>query len=198
MTAVSDDDREYTERLIRLQETRWKKLLRVQAPYRWNIRRMRLGFTLDVGCGIGRNIEHLGGNAVGLDTNVYSVAEARSRGFRAYTPAEFAASEWHRDGAFDSLLLAHVAEHMRRDQLIELLSEHLPAIRSGGQVVLITPQQAGFRSDPTHVEFMDLDRLRGVADELGLLRERDSSFPLPRLFGRVFVYNEFVSVSRKP
>jgi len=194
----SDKDREYAERLIRLQGARWKKLFHAQAPYRWNLRRLRLGFTLEVGCGIGRNIEHLGGNAVGLDTNAYAVAEARKSGFRAYTPTEFAASEWHREGVFDSLLLAHVAEHMRRDQLIELLSEHLPEIRSGGRVVLITPQQAGFRTDPTHVEFMDLDRLRGVANELGLLRERDYSFPFPRLFGRVFAYNEFVSVSRKP
>jgi SAM-dependent methyltransferase len=159
---------------------------------------MRLGLTLDVGCGIGRNIEHLGGNAVGVDTNAYSVAEARKRGFRSYTPAEFAASEWQHEAAFDSILLAHVAEHMRRDQLVELLSEYLPALRPGGQVVLITPQEVGFRSDPTHVEFMDLDRLRGVADELGLLRVRDSSFPLPRRFGRIFRHNEFVSVSRKP
>lgn len=191
-------DREYCERLVRLQHSRWKTLLRVQAPYRWNLRRLELGFTLEVGCGIGRNLEHLDGNAVGLDTNPYVVAVARQAGFRAFTPEEFAASEWHREGVFDSLLLAHVAEHMHRDQLVELLSEHLPEIRSRGRVVLITPQQAGFRTDPTHVEFMDLDRLRGVANELGLQRERDYSFPFPRLFGRVFAYNEFVSVSRKP
>jgi hypothetical protein len=35
-----------------------------------------------------------------------------------------------------------------------------------------------------------------VADELGLRPVRDFSFPFPRPFGRVFVYNEFVSVSR--
>ncbi|MGD0166182.1 MAG: class I SAM-dependent methyltransferase [Gaiellaceae bacterium] len=195
---VDVNDREYTERLIRLQRARWKRLLHVQAPYRWNLRRLRLGFTLDVGCGIGRNLAHLDGNAVGLDTNVYSVTEARNRGFRAYTPVEFAASEWNRHGVFDALLLAHVAEHMRRDQVVELLSQYIPTVHSGGRVVLITPQEVCFSRDSTHVEFMDLARLRGIADELGLLRERDSSFPLPRSFGRVFVYNEFVSVSRMP
>ncbi len=191
-------DREYCERLVRLQSSKWKTLLRVQAPYRWNLRRLEPGFTLEVGCGIGRNLAHLGGNAVGVDTNPYVVAVAREAGFRAFTPEEYSASEWNRAGAFDSLLLAHVAEHMRRDQLLELLQKYLPQLRSGGKLILITPQEAGFRTDSTHVEFMDLGRLRGVSDELGLVRLRDFSFPFPRLLGRVFAYNEFVCVSRKP
>ncbi len=191
-------DREYCERLVHLQHSRWKTLLRVQAPYRWNLRRLEPGFTLEVGCGIGRNLNHLDGNGVGVDTNPYVVAVAREAGLRAFTPEEFAASEWNRAGVFDSLLLAHVAEHMRRDQLVQLVQEHLPHVRSGGRLILITPQQAGFRTDSTHVEFMDLGLLRGVSNGLGLLPLRDFSFPFPRVFGRVFVYNEFVSVSRKP
>lgn len=191
-------DREYCERLVRLQHSRWKTLLRVQAPYRWNLRRLEPGFTLEVGCGIGRNLRHLDGNAVGVDTNPYVVAAAREAGFRAFTPEEFAASEWNRAGAFDSLLLAHVAEHMRREQLLELVQEYLSHLRSGGKLILITPQEAGFRTDSTHVEFMDLHLLRGVSDELGLLPVREFSFPFPRVFGRVFAYNEFVSVNRKP
>jgi SAM-dependent methyltransferase len=189
-------DREYTERLIRLQRAPWKKWLDVQAPYRWNLRRLRPGFTLEVGCGIGRNLEHLRGEGVGLDHNPHSVAAARAVGLRAFTPEEFRESEWARPAAFDSLLLSHVAEHMRRDELVSLLRAHLAYVRVGGQLILITPQEVGFRSDPTHVEFMDTAFLRGVAEELRLLPVRDFSFPFPRPFGRVFVYNEFVSVSR--
>jgi len=199
---VSTDDhdtraRRYTERLVRLQGAPWKRWLDVQAPYRWNLRRLRPGFTLEVGCGIGRNLRNLGGHGVGLDHNPHSVQEARRAGFRAFTPREFQASELARPQAFDSLLLSHVAEHMRREPLLALLREHLEYVRSGGLLIVQTPQERGFRSDPTHVEFMDLAYLRGVADELGLGRVRDFSFPLPRLFGRAFVYNEFVSVSRK-
>ena len=73
-------DREYTERLIRLQRAPWKRWLDVQAPYRWNLRRLAPGFTLEVGCGIGRNLEHLRGEGVGLDHNPYSVAAARQAG----------------------------------------------------------------------------------------------------------------------
>ena len=190
--------REYTERLVRLQRAPWKRLLRVQAPYRWNLRRLRPGFTLEVGCGIGRNLEHLDGNAVGLDLNPFSVAEARRAGLGAFTPAEFRASSWCRPGVFDSLLLSHVAEHMRREELVALLREHLAYVRPGGLLILVTPQEVGFRSDPSHVEFLDLAALRRVADELGLAPVRDYSFPFPRFFGRLFVYNEFVSVSRRP
>ena len=190
--------REYTERLVRLQRAPWKRLLRVQAPYRWNLRRLRPGFTLEVGCGIGRNLEHLDGNAVGLDLNPFSVAEARRAGLGAFTPAEFRASSWCRPGVFDSLLLSHVAEHMRREELVALLREHLAYVRPGGLLILVTPQEVGFRSDPSHVEFLDLAALRSVADALGLEPVRDYSFPFPRFFGRLFVYNEFVSVSRRP
>jgi SAM-dependent methyltransferase len=189
--------REYTDRLVRLQRAPWKRLLRVQAPYRWNLRRLRPGFTLEVGCGIGRNLEHLDGNAVGLDLNPFSVAEARRAGLRAFTPAEFEASSWCRPGAFDSLLLSHVAEHMRREELLALLRDHLVYVRPGGLLILVTPQEVGFRSDPSHVEFLDLAALRSVADALGLEPVRDYSFPFPRSFGRLFVYNEFVSVSRR-
>ena len=199
MSTESDTrSRDYTERLVRLQRAPWKRLLRVQAPYRWNLRRLRPGFTLEVGCGIGRNLEHLDGNAVGLDLNPFSVAEARRAGLRALTLAEFATSSWCRPGVFDSLLLSHVAEHMRREELLALLREHLVYVRPGGLLILVTPQEVGFRSDPSHVEFLDLAALRSVADTLGLEPVRDYSFPFPRFFGRLFVYNEFVSVSRRP
>lgn len=191
-------DREHTRRLVRLQRVWWKRWLDVQAPYRRNLLQLQPGLTLEVGCGIGRNLRHLGGNGVGVDLNRHSVQAARGWGLRAYTPDEFRGSEWDRPARFDSLLLSHVAEHMRRDQLVSLLREHLGYVRPAGQLILITPQERGFRSDPTHVEFMDTAALRGVADELGLLPVRDYSHPFPRAFGRLFVYNQFVSVSRKP
>ena len=198
MTDADARDREYTERLVRLQRAWWKRFLDVQAPYRFNLRRLQPGFTLEVGCGIGRNLEHLRGNGVGIDPNRYSVAVARERGLRAFTPDEFDASSWARPEAFDSLLLSHVAEHVPKDALLPLLRRYLAYVRGGGKLLLITPQEVGHRSDPTHVEFMDFARLREVIGALELRPEREYSFPFPRALGRVFIYNEFVSISRKP
>ncbi len=187
---------EYTQRLRRLEGARWKRLLSVQAPYRWNVRRLRLGFTLDVGCGIGRNLRHLDGNGVGVDHNPTSVAEARAAGLYAYTPEEFRASGYAEPGRFDSMLLAHVLEHLSEDESRDLVAGYLPYLRPGGRVVFITPQERGYASDGTHVRFVGFAEASAQAEALGLRVTRAYSFPLPRAAGRVFTYNEFVVVSR--
>jgi SAM-dependent methyltransferase len=190
---------EYAARLIRLQTARWKRWLDVQAPFRWNIRRLAPGFTLEIGCGIGRNLLHLTGHAVGVDTNEHCVRTARARGLIAFTRPEFQrAEEYNRPARFDTILLAHVAEHMTEDQVVALLQDYETLLRAEGRLILISPQEAGFRSDPTHVQLMDFDRLARISDRLGFRRERAFSFPFPRWVGRLFPYNEFVVVSRKP
>jgi len=185
---------EYTARLTALQQVWWKRVLPVQAPYRWNLRRLDLGFTLELGCGIGRNLDHLRGNAVGLDHNEASVRVARSRGFEALTTEEFATSRFARPHVFDSVLCAHVLEHMTREEAVDLLRTYLPHLRPGGKLVLITPQERGFASDVSHVEFLDEEALAQIIRELQLSVARSGSFPFPRSFGGLFVYNEFVVV----
>lgn len=69
---------DYTARLEATESIWWKRLLKVQAPYRWNTKRQDLGRALDVGCGIGPNLERVGVGSVGVDHNVASVRIARS------------------------------------------------------------------------------------------------------------------------
>ncbi len=190
-------DADYTRHLQRRGDAAWKRWLGVQAPYRWNLRRLGLGYTLDVGCGIGRNLAHLDGHGVGVDHNAHSVERARERGLDAYTTDAFLRSMEAKAGRFDALLFAHVLEHMTLPEAEALVAEYLRFLRPGGKVVLITPQEAGYRSDPTHVEFMDLDKLATIEANLGLASLRRYSFPFPRLVGRVFVHNEFVAVSHR-
>lgn len=190
-----DADRAYAERLVRLQTAGWKRALRVQAPFAWNLRRLHPGFTLDLGCGIGRTLEHLGGFGAGIDINEHCVREARARGLTAFTPAEFeAAPEHNAAGRFDSLLLAHVAEHLGEEQAVGLLNRYRTLVKPGGQLILIAPQEAGFATDPTHVEFLDFGKLKTIASRAGFVPSRWFSFPLPRWAGRLFAYNEFVLV----
>lgn len=189
---------EYAERLVRLQTAWWKRIVPVQAPYRYNLRRLRPGFTLDVGCGIGRNLLHISGNGVGIDHNERSVAIARARGFEAYTPDEFVDSPRAQPDTFDTLLLAHVAEHMGHDGFVALLGTYLPFVKPGGRLIVITPQEVGFASDASHVEFVDFDAICAAATAVGVACERFYSFPFPRSMGRVFIYNEFVWVGRVP
>ena len=106
--------------------------------------------------------------------------------------------EYNRPARFDAILLSHVAEHMTEDQVVALLQEYEALMRPDGKLILISPQEAGFRSDPTHVHLMDFAALRRISARLGFHAERAYSFPFPRWVGTLFTYNEFVVVSRKP
>lgn len=193
------DGSDYTRRLLG-QTAWWKRLLDVQRPYRWHLRHLRMGKMLDVGCGIGRNLVNLmgSGEGVGIDHNAESVAVARSRGLVAFTVDEFRHSPYAKEAGFDSILVAHVAEHLPHAEATELLRAYVPLLRAGGKVVLVAPQEAGFRSDPTHVEQVGFVEAARILRQCGLTVSWQYSFPFPRAFGRLFKYNEFVTVGHKP
>jgi SAM-dependent methyltransferase len=190
---------EYADRLRNLSGARWKQALDVQRPYRWNLHRQGLGRTLDVGCGIGRNLLNLGGDSVGVDHNAESVAECRARGLEAYTT-----EEWESTPAvavpesFEGLLFAHVIEHVEPEHWAGLVQAYLPYLRPGGTVMFICPQEKGYTTDSTHVHFTDGAELADLAQRVGLVVEKNFSFPFPRIAGRFFPYNEFCVVARKP
>jgi 2-polyprenyl-3-methyl-5-hydroxy-6-metoxy-1,4-benzoquinol methylase len=179
---------------LKRQQAWWKRLLDVQAPYRWNLRRLQPGYMLDIGCGLGRNLAHVGGHGVGIDPNRACLKAAAGAGFTVYAPEDFAVSP-EAAGKFDSLLVAHVLEHLPADEAKALVDRYLGYLKPGGKVILITPQEWGYASDDTHVRFLDLAALKALAEELGLTVASASSFPFPRWMGRLFKYNEFVLVA---
>ncbi len=196
-TAEGDTaDGAYTERLATFQGARWKQLLDVQAPYRCKLRTM-VGdrAVLDVGCGIGRNLANLAAGSVGVDHNAHSVRHCRELGLTAFTPDEFHASPHAAPGSFDAMLAAHLVEHLDRDTALTVLGEYLPFLRPGAVVVVITPQERGYASDATHVRFCGFDEVAELCTTLGLRVRSRESFPFPRLAGKVFRYNEFVTVA---
>jgi 2-polyprenyl-3-methyl-5-hydroxy-6-metoxy-1,4-benzoquinol methylase len=178
----------YADRLKAIQTPLWKRLLDVQAPYRWNLRRLKPGRTLDVGCGIGRNLAHLSGQGIGVDPNPACVAAAVAAGYEAFAPEDLPVGE------FDSLLFAHVLEHV--EEPAGLVSQYLSRLKHGGRLILITPQEAGYGSDETHVRFLGFAELGAIVQASGLTVERAYSFPFPRWAGRFFKYNEFVLTAR--
>ena len=193
----STRDPAYTARLTGLDRW-WKRLLDVQRPYRNHLRRLRPGRFLEVGCGLGRNLLNARGFAdgLGLDHNRASVEAARARGLSALTTEEFQRSPLAVPASFDTLLLSHVLEHLGADEAVALLRAYLPFVRPGGQVIVVTPQEAGFRSDPTHLTFLDEAACARLLAAAGVSVARQESFPFPRWVGRLFRYNEFVTVGR--
>jgi SAM-dependent methyltransferase len=190
-------DGKYTERLQALEKKRWKTFLDVQRPYRWNLRSLGPGKTMEIGCGIGRCLKGLPAGSIGIDHNEHSIRVIREIGLEGFSPEEFRLSSFCRTDGFDTLLLSHVLEHMDQEAGIALIREYLPYLRKGGQVILICPQEKGFSSDETHVIFLDIAALRGILESLGLVVEKAYSFPFPRFIGKAFVYNESIATGRK-
>ncbi len=189
---------DYAHRLVRLEGAWWRRAVPVQFPYALHLHSLRLGRTLDVGCGLGRNLKHLPAGSVGVDHNAVSVVLCRARGLTACTVEELPELPQNRATDFDSVLLAHVVEHMSEPEGDALLASVLPRLRPGGRLVLITPQERGYTTDATHVRFVDNQALSVLAERQGLVVERSYSFPFPRAAGRAFPYNEFVLLARKP
>lgn len=192
----STADAAYAERLQRLSQRggALRRLIDPQRPYRWNLRRLQPGHVLDIGCGIGRNLRHLDGNGVGVDHNVDCVEACRADGLTAYVTNDFPASPDAVPGRYDSLLFAHVLEHMSAQDSDALIETYLPYLRPGGKVIVITPQERGQASDASHVMLVDEAAVRAQAERLHLSPLSVSSFPFPRPVGKVFTYNETVAV----
>jgi 2-polyprenyl-3-methyl-5-hydroxy-6-metoxy-1,4-benzoquinol methylase len=190
-------DPQYAKRLASLGDRGWKKFFNVQAPYRWNLDRLQLGRTLDIGCGLGRNLINLH-DGVGVDHNAEAIQIARSKGLNAYTTSEWELAPEAVPASFDTILMAHVLEHMSLEESDMIVSEYIKFLRPKGKMVLICPQEKGFPTDPTHVRWVDEQALRETGARHGFEEQKNYSFPFGRRFGRYFTYNEFVYVGIKP
>lgn len=193
---TSTKDGDYAKRLLDIESVGWKKFVRPIDPYKWHIRFLDLGVTLDIGCGLGRNLKLLPPGSIGIDHNEECVRHCLNAGLKAATPKEFLKMRRPSEG-FDSLLLSHVAEHMTFGEALALTKEYAAYVKEGGRLLLITPQEKGWDSDATHVEFMGFDKLRAIAEAAGFSPLKTYSFPFPRAVGRFFIYNEFIAISEK-
>ena len=185
----------YADYLIQNQKSTRAKVL--QFPYRAHLKCLSLGKTLDIGCGAGRNLRALNQESVGIDHNEWLVKACNQNGLKAYLTDDFVKKSEVYSGKFDSILLSHVAEHMRLNELIELLKSYQGFLKPNGKLVVICPQEKGYASDSTHVEFMDFEKLNSALSSAGFVRLKQYSFPFPRLVGKFFPQNEFVLVSRR-
>lgn len=195
----STENSDYTERLMRLEQPLWKRMLDVQAPYRKKLREL-FGDreVLEIGCGLGRCLGHLAPHGVGVDHNKHSIQVCRDRGLTAFTVDEFEGSEYAKPGRFGGILAAHLIEHMPRPEAVEILGSYMDYLAPGARAVFICPQEKGYAADPTHVAFTDIEGLSDVARQLGMTVDQGLSFPLPRFAGKTFPYNEFIVVAHTP
>ena len=186
---------QYSDRLTRIAQRRWKRIVSPLNPYKFHVRLISVSNVLDVGCGIGRNLDYLDhSDAIGIDHNIQSVEIARQRGFTVFTDMEF----FELNQTFNTILFSHVIEHMNPEEATSTVSKYMGYLNPGGRLIIICPQLKGQKSDPSHVSFCDFQFLEQLVNTQNLELVKAYSFPLPYFFGRWFVYNESVVIAMKP
>lgn len=189
-------DDAYAQRLTSLQQAKWKQVLDVQRPYRANLQKVCEGEVLEIGCGIGRNLRNLQGRILGVDPDTASIALAKAAGLNAMTIDEFEEMQRTNPRTFGTLLFSHVLEHVTDEENDALFAQYLPYLAPRGRIVIECPQEVGYRSDATHIAWMDFPAIARRLQRNGITVEREYSYPFPRVVGKVFIYNQFVTLGR--
>ncbi len=79
------------------------------------------------------------------------------------------------------------------EEAVGIIGNYREFVKARGKLIIITPQEAGFRHYPSHVSFTDFGAISRICARVGADIDRRFSFPFPRPAGRVFAYNEFSS-----
>lgn len=160
------------------------------------------GPTIDLGCGAGQILERLPAGSLGIEVNPYLIEYLTRRGLRVIPAVEcqggFNLGSLS-PNEFRTLVLSHVLEHFDdADQVLRSLL-HDCANLGISTVIIVVPGEIGFRSDPTHKTFVDIDYLRSheMIDYEGFQISHYSYFPGNlRFIGKFFVYSELMVVYR--
>jgi SAM-dependent methyltransferase len=132
---------------------------------------------LDLGCGRGEFLQLLkqrGVDGLGVDADEEMIAAVKAKGLNAQR------GEVHdflkkNPGQFDGVFAAHLIEHLRAEDFVELTRLAAGALRPGGRLILVTPnphnlsmQLHEFWTDLQHVRFYTPEIVRWVVHETGL------------------------------
>jgi len=132
---------------------------------------------LDLGCGRGEFLQLLakrGVDGLGVDADQEMIAAVTEKGLNAQRGEvqEFLKKP-HEE--FDGIFAAHLIEHLRSDQVVELARLAARALRPGGRLILVTPnphnlsmQLHEFWTDLQHVRFYTPEIVRWVVHDAGL------------------------------
>jgi SAM-dependent methyltransferase len=145
---------------------------------------------IDVGCGRGEFLEmcRAGGiDARGFDTNEISVAALKARGLTVSAEAIPDCFRGMADESVGTIFASHVVEHLPVEPLIELFAESKRVLRSGGFLMIETPNAealamsaSDFWRDPTHLAPRHLAALTLLAREYGFaVEEAAAVHPYP-------------------
>ena len=135
---------------------------------------------LDVGCGRGEWLELLKGEAIdgrGVDHNRVFVKQCRQKGLEVIEEDALVYLRGLPDESLNVVTSFHLVEHLAFEDLIKLLDEMIRTLRSGGLLILETPNPENFMvgsfsfyADPTHRNPIPSATLQFLLESRGLSR----------------------------
>lgn len=191
----------YYRQQIKRQRNPLRKL--VKSFYVARVLRHVDGPAIDMGCGAGQILERLPGGSLGIEINPYLIEDLTQRGCRVLPGAADSAGGFNLSAVpaeqFRTLVLSHVLEHFNEaDQVLRRLLQDCASLGIS-TVIVVVPGRTGYRSDPTHKTFVDMDYLRSrdLLDCAGFQIAHHSYFPGNlRLIEEFFIYHELMVVYR--
>lgn len=190
--------REYARKQIERQRNPIRKLIKFF--YVARVLQYVRGAAIDLGCGAGQTLQRLPKGSIGIEVNPYLVDHLKKEGLGVIPAAE-------NQGGFDlsalapnvfgTLILSHVLEHFNNAHQVLRDLLHECARLNISTVIIVVPGETGFRSDPTHKTFVNLDYLQShhLVDCAGYHIANYSYFPGNiRFLGKFFVYHELMIV----
>lgn len=145
---------------------------------------------VDIGCGRGEFLELLREreiHAIGVDPDAGMVEDVHAKGFEAVQADGLSYLEAH-PLSCEGVFMAHVAEHLKPDDLTALIRAAAQALKPGGRLTLVTPnpqnllmQLHDFWIDLQHVRFYSPHSLHLLFHWAGLVDCELGVNPLYRL-----------------
>lgn len=201
MTHEEEFGYDYACRQIARQRNPFRKL--IKSFYVSRVLRHVKGPSIDLGCGAGQILEYLPEGSVGIEVNPYLVEDLTQRGFQVLSAAESEAGFNLRalsQNKFGTLVLSHVLEHFgNADQVLRGLLQECASL-GVSTVIIVIPGATGYRSDPTHKTFVNMDYLQSheLVDCEGFKIAHYSYFPGNLKFIEdFFIYHELMVVYQK-
>lgn len=131
------------------------------------------GRVLDVGCGIGEFLQQYSGDSLGVDINPLIVAHCQQQGFACCVSGAYPLP--FEKESFDGVLASNILEHL--DSVETAVAEASRVLKPGGILAITVPQEAGFKHDDTHVNFLQQADLAQIAHRFRLQPKQSYFYP---------------------
>lgn len=144
------------------------------------------GKVLDIGAGTGEFLQYYP-DSVGVDINQDCVEFCLSKGLECLHADAYNLP--FPESTFDGVLLNNILEHLDRPE--QALDEAVRVLRDGGRICIEVPGIKGFRHDPAHIKYLELQDLETWLKGRGFHTIRSNYFPVPfRWAGDILTHNK--------